>query len=70
MVETQADIILEAAKTQNVSFLVVGDPFGYVILSLLSYLFFHFVKKKKLKKKTHTKTNVIRYTIYFKEADN
>ena len=26
-VESEADVILEAAKTQNVSFLVVGDPY-------------------------------------------
>ncbi len=28
MVESQADIILEAARTEDVAFLVVGDPFG------------------------------------------
>jgi len=29
MVETQSDEILENAATEDVSLLVVGDPFGY-----------------------------------------
>lgn len=31
MVETQAEEILRDADKQDVSFLVVGDPYGYVI---------------------------------------
>ncbi len=30
MVESEADTILAGADTEDVSFLVVGDPFGYV----------------------------------------
>jgi diphthine methyl ester synthase len=28
-VESNAELILQAAKTEKVAFLVVGDPFGY-----------------------------------------
>lgn len=31
MVEEKADDILSSARTSDVAFLVVGDPFGYVI---------------------------------------
>ena len=34
MVETQSDEILRGADTEDVSLLVVGDPFGCVILCL------------------------------------
>lgn len=33
MVEGQADIILGSAATEDVAFLVVGDPFGYARLA-------------------------------------
>jgi diphthine synthase len=32
MVESSSDAILEGANTADVAFLVVGDPFGYVVL--------------------------------------
>lgn len=32
MVETQADDILHGADKEDVSLLVVGDPFGYVYI--------------------------------------
>ena len=31
MVETESDDILHNAATEDISFLVVGDPFGYVL---------------------------------------
>lgn len=31
MVETESDDILANADTEDISFLVVGDPFGYVV---------------------------------------
>lgn len=38
MVESQSDDILAGAKDEDVSFLVVGDPFGWAPLALLSLL--------------------------------
>lgn len=35
MVELEADDILKDADKVDVSFLVVGDPFGYVLVSSL-----------------------------------
>ena len=35
MVETASDEILAGANAVDVAFLVVGDPFGYNVLSLL-----------------------------------
>jgi diphthine synthase len=34
MVESESDRILDGASTVNVAFLVVGDPYGYVIFFL------------------------------------
>lgn len=36
MVESESDIILNASKTEDVSFLVVGDPFGYLNIYLIN----------------------------------
>lgn len=36
MVESQSDDILAGAKDEDVSFLVVGDPFGWASLAILS----------------------------------
>lgn len=38
MVETQSDEILRDAATEDVSLLVVGDPFGWVFLFPPSYI--------------------------------
>lgn len=32
MVESNADVILRGARDENVAFLVVGDPFGFVFV--------------------------------------
>jgi hypothetical protein len=36
MVESSSDEILEGARDSAVAFLVVGDPFGYIIISIIS----------------------------------
>ena len=36
MVESQSDDILAGAKDEDVSFLVVGDPFGWASLAILT----------------------------------
>jgi diphthamide biosynthesis methyltransferase len=36
MVESQSDDILDGAKDEDVSFLVVGDPFGWASLAILT----------------------------------
>jgi diphthamide biosynthesis methyltransferase len=39
LVETKAeDLILDRAKTETVGFLVVGDPFGFVTFTFLTFI--------------------------------
>ncbi len=35
MVESYSDDILDGAKESDIAFLVVGDPFGYTISSII-----------------------------------
>lgn len=37
MVEGNAELIIESAKKHNTAFLVVGDPFGYLLCAILQF---------------------------------
>ena len=47
-VESEAEKILEPAKTGNVAFLVVGDPFGYVGAVFLCSQLLHLLRRHRL----------------------
>ena len=44
MVEQNADALLAGAAEQDVAFLVVGDPLGYVFVVVIALPYFDFMK--------------------------